>query len=208
MKSIIENNKFYFSLTLIGVLLSIGAIFQGCQKDSDLFIADDYISVNEKLQNDADLLYLIQIKEEITNRIINSETPLDEIKEAFLIGDEEFINKALSYSEMEMNEVRNSILKSGNNIINRYPLIETQVNKKLESDCVDCFDTKKIDFLFANLEKTTFTGEQIRLKNDGESSSVDWAGYTLCIAACSLTAPTVVGYIACCALCVYTFGPF
>lgn len=209
MKSKIKNNKFYSSITLICISLFVsGIVFQGCQQDSFLSQEDDYITVNNKLQNDADLLYLMEIKDEITNRLINSKIPLEDIKAAFLAGDENFINKALCYSENEMSKISNLILRSGNNLMNRYPLIEKQVTKRMETECLDCVSTDNINFLFANLEKTASPVGNVRLRSGGESSSVDWVGYTLCIAACSLTAPTGVGYIACCALCVYTFGGF
>lgn len=104
-----------------------------------------------------------------------------------------------------MNEI---IKTSGFNLINRYPLIKSEVYKRLETDCLDCIKTENADLIFSTLEQTSPMNGLVRLKNDGEMSTWDWVKYTICVAACVVTAPTGPGYFLCCAACVANFGLF
>lgn len=196
------------NISIFLFVLTFSIFLTGCETNDRLNENDDYITVNSKLQKDEDLLSLIQIKNDFTDRLIASKVPIDKIKEAFLTGDDDFIYEALSYSNSEINHVNEIIKTSGFNLINRYPLIKSEVYKRLETDCLDCKKTENADLIFSTLEQTSPMNGLVRLKNDGEMSTGDWVKYTICVAACAVTAPTGPGYFLCCAVCAASFGPF
>jgi hypothetical protein len=110
MKNIVKFKSICLSFSL-GYIISFSLILQGCGKNNDIERQDDYAYVNSRLQNDADLLALIQIKNDFTSRLIASKIPMNEIKEAFLTGNDDFIYEALSYSNKEVNYM-NSVIKT------------------------------------------------------------------------------------------------
>jgi len=207
MKNIVKFKSICLSFSL-GYIISFSLILQGCGKNNDIERQDDYAYVNSRLQNDADLLALIQIKNDFTSRLTASKIPMNEIKEAFLTGNDDFIYEALSYSNKEANYMNSVIKTSGFNLVNRYPLIEGEVVKRLNTDCLECTTMENAELGFANLSKITPVNGLIRLKNNGEMSSSDWIKYTICVAACAVTAPSGPGYFLCCAACIASFGPF
>ncbi len=86
------------NISIFLFVLTFSIFLTGCETNDHLNENDDYITVNSKLQKDEDLLSLIQIKNDFTDRLIASKVSIDKIKEAFLTGDDDFIYEALSYS--------------------------------------------------------------------------------------------------------------
>lgn len=127
MKSIIKNNKFYSSITLICILLFVsGIVFQGCQQDNGfLILENDYLDNNYdfKITKEAEIM-----KHGIKNQIESLKFIVDNNYEA--------LKNARSTDDIIENELLESIndlsLKSLN-MLQSYGIDYTDIEKYVES---------------------------------------------------------------------------
>jgi hypothetical protein len=195
----------YVPCILISIICLVFFV-HGCSSDRD-YEQNETENLDEKFFSDKDVLYLTDINREILAKMKDADQ--DKLEKAILANNDEEIGNLLGYTSTEMQIILKSIESSANNIINSYPEVVEEINKRKQNKCLEC--DFEITNSFEILKNNDFNDFSIKhqtplLKNGSESGDCrDGTSFTFCCIACAAAPVTVWAYPACAMACYLAF---
>lgn len=198
------------SILLIVIILAI-SIFNSCSDNS----VDSTLNSNElsKLKKSAitdELSDLIDLREEITQLVIDRKVNIEKLRDAYVNKDVTKIMTLMKMSKNEYNSFNERLLNIRKNILIKYPDIKKAVSKLGKKQCTTC----NIEKFFNNFEQYThassrygsglskiYTGTTV---NGDEDVDCDWVPYTAALVLCAELGPVLYwpcAYVAICSFC-------
>ncbi len=147
---------------------------------------------------------LLNIRDNITRRVIENNINVDELKDAYKNSDEKRIIHLLGYSNEDIQALDLKLKNVITRIIDKVPEYKIWIENEKEKFCAKC----KSETFFNNFY--SYTSKHYRLNkslDEALGSDCQWAPYAAALALCSLLGPIWYWPCAYVAMCRFCWGP-
>lgn len=197
------------TITIAIFLIALFSIFYSCSDNIIEQNKHDSINVLEKNNITEELSELIDIREEITQMVIDKKINIDKLMKAYKTEDTLKIMEAMQMSKTEYSSYNIRLLKLNSKILKKYPAIKIKIEEMKNNICTTCNSDK----FFENFEKYTFASKRkgsglskIFVTNGAEEVDCDWLQYFAGLAVCSTAGPVLYWPCAYLMICGYCSG--
>lgn len=190
-----------FPTRLVNAKVSVGEMSQNISHNSALERTPD--ELDELLKQDTDVQTLLEVRNEIMQRVIDRNISVSALKTAYQSGNEQQIINLLQFSETEIKDLNYRLDTARKAIFDKFPEVAQMMKEMSASSCgftknsTNC----KTNQLFDNFNEYANNGVAPELL---APTRCRWGPYVAALALCTLLGPVwywVCAYAALCSFC-------